>query len=176
MARKKTSTPNPRFASNALVSDTSQADPAAVLKRMPAFSAQFRCKPQRGNSQWSRKITVPMGINTNRVKLTCFVLSGALASFAGITLFSQLRDISPTAGEGYELYAIAAAVIGGTSLRGGEGTILGTLLGAILIGVVQSGLVHAGVDSYWFRTFVGFVLIVAVVINVRLKQFQTSMA
>ena len=97
-----------------------------------------------------------------------------MAAVAGLILFSQLQDLSPTAGEGYELYAIAAAVIGGTLLQGGVGTVRGTVLGTTLIGVVQAGLVHAGADSYWFRTFVGAVLILAVILNVRLQGMQAG--
>lgn len=111
-----------------------------------------------------------MGVNTTKVKLICFTLSGALAALAGLILFSQLQDLSPTAGESYELYAIAASVIGGTALTGGRGTVVGTILGTLLMGVVQAGLVHAGVDSYWFRTFVGLILVFAVILNLKLRQ------
>ncbi|MBI4422633.1 MAG: ABC transporter permease [Elusimicrobia bacterium] len=111
-----------------------------------------------------------MGVNTRRVKLACFGASGLLASLAGLILFSQLRDLSPTAGESYELYGIASAVIGGTPLAGGAGTIGGTVLGTLIIGVVQAGLVHSGIDSYWFRCFVGVLLVGSVIVNVRLKR------
>ena len=110
-----------------------------------------------------------MGVNTTRIKLLTFTLCGFLAGLAGVILFSVLPDLSPTSGESYELYAIAAAVIGGTALSGGSGTILGTLLGTLLMGVVQTGLVHAKVENYWFRTFVGLMLVLAVILNVRIK-------
>lgn len=110
-----------------------------------------------------------MGVNTTRIKLLAFTLCGFLAGLAGVILFSVLPDLSPTSGESYELYAIAAAVIGGTALSGGSGTILGTLLGTLLMGVVQTGLVHAKVENYWFRTFVGLMLVLAVILNVRIK-------
>lgn len=116
------------------------------------------------------------GVNTHRVKLRCFVLSGALSALAGTILFAQLQDLSPTAGDTYELYAIAAAVIGGTALGGGSGTVLGTVLGTLIIGVVQAGLVHAGIDSYWFRSFVGALLVGAVVLNIRLKRVAEAVA
>lgn len=116
-----------------------------------------------------------MGVNTFGVKLFCFIFSGVMAALAGLILFSQLRDLSPTAGESYELFAIASAVIGGTLLRGGSGTIIGTLMGTLLIGVVQSGLIHAGVQSYWFRTFVGLLLVIAVIMNIQLKKLSEKM-
>lgn len=117
-----------------------------------------------------------MGVNTTRVKLACFTLSGFLAGLAGLILFSELQDLSPTAGESYELYAIASCVIGGTSLSGGQGGLLGTVLGTLMIGVIQAGLVHAGIDSYWFRSFVGLLLVAAVVLNIRLKRLAAAMA
>jgi simple sugar transport system permease protein len=114
------------------------------------------------------------GVNTTRIKLLCFSLSGALAALAGVVLFSQLQDLSPTAGDAYELYAIASAVIGGTLLTGGRGTIIGTLLGTTLIGVVQAGLVHAGIDSYWFRGFVGAFLVLSVILNMRIRTWSEA--
>lgn len=110
-----------------------------------------------------------MGVNVRRIKLWSFVICSFLAALSGIILFSELQDLSPTAGENYELYGIACAVIGGTSLKGGKGTIIGTVFGTLLIGVVQSGLVHVGIDSYWFRTFVGILLILAVILNLKFK-------
>lgn len=121
-----------------------------------------------GNARAARA----QGVNTGKIKILCFTLSGALASLAGVILFSQLQDLSPTAGESYELYAIASAVIGGTLLTGGSGTIVGTLLGTLLIGVVQAGLVHSGIDSYWFRGFVGLLLVVSVILNMRIKKWS----
>lgn len=121
-----------------------------------------------GNARAARA----QGVNTNKIKILCFTLSGALAALAGVVLFSQLQDLSPTAGDSYELYAIASAVIGGTLLTGGRGTIVGTLLGTLLIGVVQAGLVHSGIDSYWFRGFVGLLLVLSVILNMRIKRWS----
>jgi ribose/xylose/arabinose/galactoside ABC-type transport system permease subunit len=109
------------------------------------------------------------GIPVNRVKISAFVVSSALAAFAGITQFSRMGSFSPTYGEGMELDAIAAAVIGGTALTGGKGGILGTILGTLLVSMVASGLVLAGAPVYWYRVFVGVILIMAVVINRRLS-------
>lgn len=116
------------------------------------------------------------GVNTHRIKRVAFVLSGALAALSGLILFAQLQDLSPTAGDTYELYAIASAVIGGTALSGGSGTVVGTALGTLTLGVVQAGLVHAGIDSYWFRSFVGALLVGAVVLNLRLKRAAEAAA
>jgi simple sugar transport system permease protein len=75
--------------------------------------------------------------------------------------------MSPTDGVGLELEAIAATVIGGTSLMGGRGTVLGTALGALLMGVLSTGLVLAGAPTYWFRSFIGLIIVIAVVFNTR---------
>lgn len=107
------------------------------------------------------------GIPVNRVKISAFVVSSALAAFAGMTQFSRMGSFSPTYGEGMELDAIAAAVIGGTALTGGKGGIVGTILGTLLVSMVASGLVLAGAPVYWYRVFVGAILIAAVVINRR---------
>jgi ribose/xylose/arabinose/galactoside ABC-type transport system permease subunit len=80
---------------------------------------------------------------------------GFLASLAGVIQYAHMMSLSPTAGEQYELRAIAIAVIGGTTLTGGSGTIVGTVLATIIMGVLASGLVQAGVSTYWFRALVG---------------------
>lgn len=110
-----------------------------------------------------------MGIKVVRVKVLCFVTTGVLSALAGIIQYSHLMSLSPTAGEQYELRAIAIAVIGGTSLSGGYGTIVGTIIATIIMGVLASGLVQAGVSTYWFRTLIGVILVLAVVMNTRIK-------
>ena len=111
-----------------------------------------------------------MGVPIKRVKLGLFILSGTLAALSGVIQFSHLESISPTAGEQYELRAIAISVIGGTLLTGGVGTIFGTILGTLLLGVLASGLVQAGVSTYWFRAFVGVILVGAVVFNMNFRK------
>lgn len=106
-----------------------------------------------------------MGIKVKRVKLISFVITGTLAALAGVIQYSHLLTLSPTAGEQYELRAIAIAVIGGTLLSGGVGTIVGTVLGTLIMGVLASGLVQAGVSTYWFRALVGVILVLAVIGN-----------
>ncbi len=102
------------------------------------------------------------GINTNKLTLFAYTLGSALASVAGIISASRLGVGQPTAGTGFELDAIAAVVIGGASLSGGEGTILGTILGAAIMGVLRNALVLLAVNAYWQQFIIGFVIILAV--------------
>ena len=105
------------------------------------------------------------GINTTRLKLLCFMLSGVTAAFAGIMNASKLGVSQPTAGTGFEMDAIASVVIGGSSLSGGEGTVVGTIIGAAIIGVLRNALVLLKVDSYFQTLIIGAVIIVAVSID-----------
>ena len=105
------------------------------------------------------------GVPVRRVKIWVYVVSGVCASIAGLILASTLTSASPTAGNTYELTAIAAVVIGGAALTGGRGTIRGTLLGAFVIGFLSDGLVIVGVSAYWQMLFMGAVIIIAVLLN-----------
>lgn len=111
-----------------------------------------------------------LGIPTNRVKVINFVISSVLAGFAGLTTFGRFKIVDPTLGQELELEAIAAAVIGGALLTGGYGSILGSFIGAVMIGMVRSGLVLAGAPGYWYRAFIGVILIVAAIINTRIRK------
>jgi simple sugar transport system permease protein len=111
-----------------------------------------------------------MGISTNAVKMICFVLCAILAGFAGIIQVLRLGSPLPSLGEGLELQAVAAAVIGGTSLYGGVGTVLGAIVGALLIRVIDNGLVLSHVDANWFKFAIGTLLILAVVANAWLRR------
>lgn len=113
-----------------------------------------------------------MGVKTKRMKMLCFIITGFLASLAGVIQYAHLMSLSPTAGEQYELRAIAIAVIGGTTLTGGSGTFIGTVLATIIMGVLASGLVQAGVSTYWFRALVGAILVMAVIMNTNLKRLK----
>ncbi len=112
-----------------------------------------------GNAEASRL----SGVNVDRVKLFCYGTSGFMAATTGILLASRLGQGTPTVGSAYELWAIAGAVIGGTSLLGGEGTILGAILGAAIVGTMQNGMVLLNVSSYLQDVVLGTVLVVAVV-------------
>ena len=101
--------------------------------------------------------------------LFVYGVTGVLAGLGGVILASQLKSGSPKYGELYELYVIAAVVVGGTSLSGGEGRILGTLIGAFLIAVIRNGMNLTGVESYTQKVVLGAVIVGAVALD-RLKQ------
>jgi ribose/xylose/arabinose/galactoside ABC-type transport system permease subunit len=103
------------------------------------------------------------GVRTRSVKLWAFVICGACASLAGVVLACRLNAGEAIAGQGYELDAIAAVVIGGTSLMGGRGSVIGTILGALVIGVINNGLNLLNVPSYWQLVAKGFIIVVAVI-------------
>lgn len=105
------------------------------------------------------------GININKVKLTVYAISGLLAAVGGILVTSRLDSAQPNAGISYELDSIAAVVIGGTSLSGGRGTIMGTVLGALIIGVLNNGLVLLNVSPFWQQVVKGAVILLAVMID-----------
>jgi erythritol transport system permease protein len=105
------------------------------------------------------------GVPVRAVKIAVYVISGVCAAIAGLILSSQLTSAGPTAGNSYELTAIAAVVIGGAALTGGRGTIRGTLLGAFVIGFLSDGLVIIGVSAYWQTVFTGAVIVLAVMLN-----------
>lgn len=105
------------------------------------------------------------GININRVKVIVYTLAGVLAAVGGLMVTSRLDSAQPNAGTGYELDSIAAVVIGGTSLSGGKGSIGGTVLGAIIIGVLNNGLVLLNVSPFWQQVVKGLVILIAVVID-----------
>ncbi|GMA28759.1 ABC transporter permease [Arenivirga flava] len=105
------------------------------------------------------------GVPVKRVKVWVYVVSGICAAVAGLILASTLTSASPTAGNTYELTAIAAVVIGGAALTGGRGTVRGTMLGAFVIVFLSDGLVIVGVSAYWQMVFMGAVIVVAVLLN-----------
>lgn len=102
------------------------------------------------------------GIRVHNVKLVVYVLAGALAAFAGLTATARLGVAQSTAGVGYELDVVAAVIIGGASLSGGKGSILGAILGAAIMGVLRNGLVLLNVSAYWQQAVIGLVIIAAI--------------
>lgn len=116
-----------------------------------------------------------MGINTRRVKMFCFMLCSFLAGFAGMVTTFRLRSAMPALGEGVELQAIAAAVIGGTSLMGGIGSVIGFIVGTGLIRVIDNGLVMARIDANWFKFAIGALTILAVILNTWVRRRARSM-
>jgi ribose/xylose/arabinose/galactoside ABC-type transport system permease subunit len=112
------------------------------------------------------------GIRVQRVKMMCFILTAVAACFAGAMSFAHLSSSSPTSGSGYELNVIAAVVIGGTALFGGQGTVIGTFLGAALLTVIRNGLVQLGGEGRLQEAFLGGIIIVAVLVHTHLTRRQ----
>ncbi|PTF98533.1 ABC transporter permease subunit [Staphylococcus chromogenes] len=115
-----------------------------------------------GGNEIAAKIS---GIKVNRVKILIYGISGFMAALAGAILTSRLNSAQPTAGTAYELDAIAAVVLGGTSLTGGKGRIVGTLIGVLIIGVLNNGLNLLGVSSFYQQVVKGVVILIAVLID-----------
>jgi len=105
------------------------------------------------------------GIRVSLVKILVYMLSGVCCAVAGLILLARMVSAQPMAGLGIELYVIAAAAIGGTSLMGGEGTVLGSLMGAALMGILQNGMVLVGIDTYAQQAVVGIVIVLAVMLD-----------
>jgi ribose transport system permease protein len=105
------------------------------------------------------------GLNVKRIKLWVYALGGGLAGVAGLIVTARLDSAQPNAGLGYELDSIAAVVIGGTSLSGGRGSVLGTVLGCLIIGVLNNGLFLLNVSPFWQQVVKGFVILAAVAID-----------
>ncbi|HZG73666.1 MAG TPA: ribose ABC transporter permease RbsC [Chondromyces sp.] len=113
----------------------------------------------------NEKASIISGIKVDRVKIMIYSLAGTLAALAGAILTSRLNSAQPTAGTSYELDAIAAVVLGGTSLSGGRGRIVGTLIGALIIGILNNGLNLLGVSSFYQMVVKGIVILIAVLID-----------
>lgn len=116
-----------------------------------------------GNREAARLSGVPI----KKVEIVVFTLSGLLSAFAGLVLCSRMYSGQPSVGSGYELDAIAACVLGGTSMAGGKGRISGTVFGAIVIGIISNGLNLIGVSSYWQLIIKGLIIACAVLLDVQ---------
>jgi ribose transport system permease protein len=130
-----------------------------ILLRKSAF---FRQNYYLGGNEHAAVLS---GIRVDRLKIFNYALTGFLAAFAGIIMTARLRSASVTAGTGLELKVISAVIIGGASLKGGEGTVLGAFLGALLMGILVGALTLLGVDVYWNTLVIGATLLVAVLID-----------
>lgn len=113
----------------------------------------------------NEKAAIVSGIKVSRVKIMIYTLAGLMSALAGTILTSRLNSAQPTAGTSYELDAIAAVVLGGTSLSGGRGRIVGTLIGALIIGTLNNGLNMLGVSSFYQMVVKGIVILIAVLID-----------
>lgn len=126
-----------------------------------------RCIYALGGNEEAARLS---GINVGRIKILAYALLGCLAAFSGIVLSSRVAAASPTAGVGYELDVIAGVVIGGTSLMGGRGSVVGTVLGVFILGVITNGLDLLGVSTYYQYVVKGLMLIGAVGVDGYLRK------
>jgi erythritol transport system permease protein len=124
----------------------------------------------------NERAAVLSGIRVNRIKIAVYVISGACAALAGLLLTSELGAAYPDTATTYELNAIAAAVLGGTALAGGRGTIIGTVMGAFVIGFLSDGLVLVGVSTFWQSVVKGAVIIFAVITEQAQQRLQSNLA
>ena len=122
-----------------------------------------------GNS----KAALASGIDTKKVTTRAFVYSGILTAIGGIVLMSRINSGQPAGGVGYEFDAITAVVVGGTSLMGGTGTIMGTMIGSMIIGVINNILNLLNVSSYWQQIAKGLIIAAAVILDVKTKNVGT---
>jgi ribose transport system permease protein len=111
-------------------------------------------------------------ISTSRVKITAFMIMGLLVGIASGLQLGFFRSFQPTSGAGLELDVIASVIIGGTNLFGGAGNIFGTLLGAVIIGMINNGLILAGVPTYWQFVAIGIIIVLAVVLDLQIRKRQ----
>lgn len=111
-----------------------------------------------GNNENATKLS---GVNVDLYKILAYGISGMGGALAGLVMIARLGSAEPSAGDGYEMYAIAAAAIGGTSLAGGKGNVVATLIGAILLQTLKTGLVVVSVDPYWQRVATGAIIVIA---------------
>lgn len=143
---------------------------AIVVLRTTRFG--FHVYAVGGNKEAARLCGLPV----NRVRVTVFVISGTVAAFAGIIGFAFLGMVQGVTGTGLELIVISAVIIGGTALFGGSGTLTGTLVGVVLIGVLQNILVLVGLSSFWQTLIVGVVIVLAVALDTLIRNPKTTAA
>ena len=117
----------------------------------------------------NEKAAMLSGIHVTRVRIILYALTGVLAALAGVLLASRLMSGTPTAGNGIELQVLAAAVIGGASLRGGEGTILGAFLGVVFVALINNTMTMQAVSIYWQMIVIGGVLVSAVALDMLIR-------
>ena len=120
----------------------------------------------------NQEAAITSGINVDRVKIGVFAISGALTGLAGCIMAGRLMSGSPIAGQGFELDVIAGVVIGGTSLKGGYGGMVGTLLGVLTVGVIANGLTILGVEYYYQLMAKGAIIYLAMVIDSGTKKVK----
>ncbi len=143
--------------------------PVIVMFIVAALGQLFASKTLPGRNVYAvgdnERAAKLSGIRVERIKCMVFMITGALCALSGMLLSGTLNSAEPTAGAGYELDVIAAVVIGGASLSGGEGSIVGVIIGAALMGVLRNGFVLLGISAYWQIVSIGVVIIAAVAID-----------
>lgn len=117
----------------------------------------------------NEKAAFVVGVKIDKIKILIYSLSGLMASISGMIITSRLNSAQPTAGQSYEMDAIASVVLGGTSLSGGKGRIFGTLVGALIIGTLNNGLNLLGVSSFYQQIVKGIVIVIAVLLDRKKK-------
>lgn len=143
---------------------------AAVILRKTPFGWHILAI---GGNERAAKLS---GVRVDNDKLMVYMFSGACAAVVGIIATSQLVASHPMTGNTWEMNAIAAAVLGGTSLMGGVGTIVGTVIGAFIIGVISDGMVMCGVSEFWQMIIKGLVIVLAVIVDQYQRDLQARMA
>ena len=113
------------------------------------------------------------GINTKRVRMEAFIIVGFLAALAGVLVASRMMSMAATSGAGLELKAIAACIIGGAALAGGEGTIIGAFLGTLLVALIDDILILKGVSAYWQQFTSGAILVIVVTFNIFIRRIKS---
>jgi len=140
----------------------------AIILWFVLFRHKFgNCVLFIGDNEGAAKM---MGVNVNKTKTIVFIIMGVLAGFAGLIDSFRLLKWWPTMGEGYLMTTMATVFVGGTSMFGGEGSILGTFIGAFLIGSLEAGIVAAGLSGFWTRLINGLLIIIAVTIHSLLRK------
>lgn len=140
---------------------------AVVLHRTPYGNAVYAVG---GHSQAAREAGIPV----RRVRIMNFMICGLLATVAGVVQLGHLQSMASSYGDYYQLYAIAAAVVGGMVLTGGRGSILGALIGSLILSMLDAGLVLSGVSTFWYQAVIGMIVIVSVAIHTRLGRMVSG--
>jgi len=150
--------------------------PNAVVLMLALYAAGHVVMSRTAFGRWlyavggNREAARLSGVPVERTLLVTYVVSGLLAGLGGVIMASLLKSGAPTYGQMYELYVIAAVVVGGTALSGGEGTMLGTLVGALVIAVIQNGMNLLGIESYTQKVVLGLVILGAVLVDRRRRR------
>jgi simple sugar transport system permease protein/ribose transport system permease protein len=139
---------------------------AAIVLKKTTFG--FKVYATGGN----KKAAQLTGINTDRIKIYCFILCAVTSAISGLISLGYMQSVHPSAGLGREMDVIGAVIVGGTALFGGRGSILGAFLGATIMGVVRNGMVLVGVPAWGQDAFVGVVILIAVVTDILVKRVK----